>query len=224
MIFPWFFSFLQISRAFHEIQWFFHDLETDLNFNDFSRAVGTLKGYEINGINNNNFIYLYMYLVIIIMINFGEDFNSSFLELRLALKPPELELELKSLELELELELKLIVSSGIGIGIGIENNGIGIGIELRKWNWPQPWVSSSLVAGTVDYAAGLAWASETAIPCSIRPAAVKSPHGHKINQHSLVDSCWHWREKRTADTCQNRWISSCRRCIPCWSTKGCWVL
>ena len=36
------FSFLQISRAFHEIQWFFHDLETDLNFNDFSRAVGTL--------------------------------------------------------------------------------------------------------------------------------------------------------------------------------------
>ena len=54
MIFPWvtdpkfndfsmIFSFLQISRTFHEIQWFFHDLETDLNFNDFSRAVGTLK-------------------------------------------------------------------------------------------------------------------------------------------------------------------------------------
>ena len=38
MIFP----FLQISRTFHKIQWFFHDLETDLNFNDFSRAVGTL--------------------------------------------------------------------------------------------------------------------------------------------------------------------------------------
>ena len=36
------FSFLQISRTFHEIQWFFHDLETDLNFNEFSRAVGTL--------------------------------------------------------------------------------------------------------------------------------------------------------------------------------------
>ena len=36
------FSFSQISRTFHEIQWFFHDLETDLNFNDFSRAVGTL--------------------------------------------------------------------------------------------------------------------------------------------------------------------------------------
>ena len=52
----------------------------------------------------------------------------------------------------------------------------------------------------------------------------QSPHGHQINQHSLVDSCWHWREKRTADTHQNRWISSCRRCIPCWSTKGCWVL
>ena len=30
-------------RTFHEIQWFFHDLETDLNFNDFSRAVGTLN-------------------------------------------------------------------------------------------------------------------------------------------------------------------------------------
>ena len=53
MIFPWvtdpnfndfsmIFSFLQISRTFHEIQWFFHDPETDLNFNDFSRAVGTL--------------------------------------------------------------------------------------------------------------------------------------------------------------------------------------
>ena len=35
-------SFLEISRIFHDIQWFFHDLETDLNFNDFSRAVGTL--------------------------------------------------------------------------------------------------------------------------------------------------------------------------------------
>ena len=43
MIFPWFFSFLQSSRAFNEIQWFFHDLETDLNSNDFSRAVGTLS-------------------------------------------------------------------------------------------------------------------------------------------------------------------------------------
>ena len=53
MIFPWvtdpkfndfsmIFSFLQISRTFHEIQWFFHDLEIDLNFNDFSRAAGTL--------------------------------------------------------------------------------------------------------------------------------------------------------------------------------------
>ena len=54
MIFPWvtdpkfndfsmIFSFFQISRTFYEIQWFFHDLETDLNFNDFSRAVGTLR-------------------------------------------------------------------------------------------------------------------------------------------------------------------------------------
>ena len=53
MIFPWTtdlksnnfsitFSFLQISSTFQEIQWFFHDLETDLNFNDFSRAMGTL--------------------------------------------------------------------------------------------------------------------------------------------------------------------------------------
>ena len=97
------------------------------------------KGYETDGINNNNFIYHYIYLAIIIKINFAEDFNRSFLGLRLDLKSPELELELelKSLELELELELKLIVSSGIGIGI--ENNGIGIGIELKKWNWPQPW-------------------------------------------------------------------------------------
>ena len=37
------YSILQISRPFHEIQWFFPDLETDLNFNDFSRAVGTLN-------------------------------------------------------------------------------------------------------------------------------------------------------------------------------------
>ena len=90
------------------------------------------KGYETDGINNNNFIYFYMYLVIIIIINFTEDFNRSFLELRLDLKSPELELELELKFLELELELKLIVSSGIGI----ENNGIGI--ELKKWNWPQP--------------------------------------------------------------------------------------
>ena len=57
MIFPWvtdpkfndfsmIISFLLISRTFHEIQWFFHDLETDLNFNDFSRAVGTLYMYQ----------------------------------------------------------------------------------------------------------------------------------------------------------------------------------
>ena len=32
---------------FKNFQWFFHDLETHLNFNDFSRAVGTLF---INGI------------------------------------------------------------------------------------------------------------------------------------------------------------------------------
>ena len=37
------FSFLQISRTFDEIQWFLQDLETDLNFNNFSRAVGTLR-------------------------------------------------------------------------------------------------------------------------------------------------------------------------------------
>ena len=38
-------SNLCISKTFHEIQWFFHDLETDLNFNDFSRAVETLWDY-----------------------------------------------------------------------------------------------------------------------------------------------------------------------------------
>ena len=36
----WFFS--QISKGFHEIQWYFHVLETDLNSHDFSRAVGPL--------------------------------------------------------------------------------------------------------------------------------------------------------------------------------------
>ena len=57
MIFPWasgpkfndfsmIFSFSQISRTFHEIQWSFHDLKTDLNFNDFSSAVGTLLWAE----------------------------------------------------------------------------------------------------------------------------------------------------------------------------------
>ena len=35
-------SFLQISSTFHEIQWFFHDLDTNWNFKDLSRAVGTL--------------------------------------------------------------------------------------------------------------------------------------------------------------------------------------
>ena len=59
MIFPWvtdpkfndfsmIFSFLEISRTFHETQWFFHDLKTDLNFNDFSIAVGTLSSCWIN--------------------------------------------------------------------------------------------------------------------------------------------------------------------------------
>ena len=42
MILLWFFHFLQISKGFPEIQWFFHDLQRDLNLNDFSRAVGTL--------------------------------------------------------------------------------------------------------------------------------------------------------------------------------------
>ena len=35
-------SFLQISSSFYEIHWFFHDLKAHMNFNDFSRAVGTL--------------------------------------------------------------------------------------------------------------------------------------------------------------------------------------
>ena len=37
-------SFLQISSSFDEIHWFFYDLKADMNFNDFSRAVGTLNG------------------------------------------------------------------------------------------------------------------------------------------------------------------------------------
>ena len=43
-------SFLQISSSFYEIHWFFHDLKADMNFNDFSRAVGTLY---IGGYFNN---------------------------------------------------------------------------------------------------------------------------------------------------------------------------
>ena len=54
------FSFLQISRTFYEFQWFFHDLETDLNFNDFSRAVGTLL--KQNGWPSANDIYKYIIL------------------------------------------------------------------------------------------------------------------------------------------------------------------
>ena len=43
--FEWFsvtFQSLQISTTFHEIHWFFLDLEAELNFLNFSRAVGTL--------------------------------------------------------------------------------------------------------------------------------------------------------------------------------------
>ena len=39
------------------------------------------KGYQTDGVNNDNFIY--MYIVSIIIINFKEDNNRSFLELRL---------------------------------------------------------------------------------------------------------------------------------------------
>ena len=40
MILPWC-LFQQISSTFHEILWPSYDLETDVNFNDFSRAVRT---------------------------------------------------------------------------------------------------------------------------------------------------------------------------------------
>ena len=56
MIFCMIFSFLQISRTFHEIHWFFHDLETDLNFNDFSRAVGTLLKYPVISSHNIDYV------------------------------------------------------------------------------------------------------------------------------------------------------------------------
>ena len=58
----------------------------------------------------------------------------------------------------------------------------------------------------------------------VHPSLQQSPHGHKINQRSLVDSCWHWREKRTADTRQNGWVLSCRWRIPCLSSMGCWAV
>ena len=59
----------------------------------------------------------------------------------------------------------------------------------------------------------------------VHPSLQQSPHGHEINQRSLVDSCWHWWEKRTAaDTRQNGWVLSCRWRIPCWSSMGCWAV
>ena len=54
MIFPWFFLFQQISSNSHQIK-FFLDLEANLNFNDFSRAVGTLtrKRTQTSVLNSN---------------------------------------------------------------------------------------------------------------------------------------------------------------------------
>ena len=58
----------------------------------------------------------------------------------------------------------------------------------------------------------------------VHPSLQQRPHGHKINQCSLVDRCWHWREKRTADTCQDGCDLSTRWRIPCWSSMGCWAV
>ena len=78
---------------------------------------------------------------------------------------------------------------------------------------------SSLGIETVVCAAGLAWAYGT-----VHPSLQQSSHGHKIDQHSLVDRCWHWREKRTANTRQDGGVLSTRWCIPCWGSMGCWAL
>ena len=48
----------------------------------------------------------------------------------------------------------------------------------------------------------------------------QSPHGHEINQSSLDDCSWQWREQKTADIRQHGWVLSCSWRVPCWSTMG----
>ena len=52
----------------------------------------------------------------------------------------------------------------------------------------------------------------------------QSPHGHEVNQSSLVDRCWQWWEKQTADIRQHGWVLSCSWRVPCRSTMGHWTI
>ena len=64
----------------------------------------------------------------------------------------------------------------------------------------------------------------------VHPTLHQSPHGHEINQSSLVDRSWQWREQKTADIRQHGWVLSCSWRVTCWSTKGhrtihnCWAI
>ena len=55
----------------------------------------------------------------------------------------------------------------------------------------------------------------------VHPSLQQSPHGHKINQYSLIDRSWYWREKRTADPRQDGGVLSTRWHSPCWGSMGC---
>ena len=58
----------------------------------------------------------------------------------------------------------------------------------------------------------------------VHPTLHQSPHGHEVNQSSLVDRCWQWWEKQTADIRQHGWVLSCSWRVPCRSTMGHWTI
>ena len=64
----------------------------------------------------------------------------------------------------------------------------------------------------------------------VHPTLHQSPHGHEVNQSSLVNRSWQRREQKTADIWQHGWVLSCSWRVPCWSTMGhctihhCWAV
>ena len=64
----------------------------------------------------------------------------------------------------------------------------------------------------------------------VHPTLHQGPHGHEINQSSLVDRSRQWWEQKTADIRQHGWVLSCSWRVPCWSTMGhrtihnCWAV
>ena len=64
----------------------------------------------------------------------------------------------------------------------------------------------------------------------VHPTLHQSPHGHEINQSSLVGRSWQWQEQKTADIRQHGWVLFCSWRVPCWSTMGhrtihnCWAV